>query len=76
MASIFWTFEDGRTIARRWTGMVCMLEVITNELKEINGANEFYEYLEKFIYREENGDEYNGYGGFIRKDENIMLNLT
>ena len=32
-------------------------------------------FLEKFVYREENGDEYNGYGGFIRQDENIMFNF-
>ena len=31
--------------------------------------------VEPFVYREENGDEYNGYGGFIRKDENIMFNF-
>jgi hypothetical protein len=31
--------------------------------------------LEKFIFREENGDEYNGYGGFIRNNENIMFNF-
>ena len=53
--------------------MACMLELITDELKEIEGANPFYEYLERFVYREENGDENNGYGGFIRKDENLML---
>ena len=75
MASAFWTLEDGRGLARRWTGMAYMLELITNELKEIKGAEAFYEYLEKFVYREENGDEYNGYGGFIRKDKNIMLNF-
>jgi hypothetical protein len=31
--------------------------------------------LENFVYREEKGDMYNGYGGFIRNDENIMLNF-
>ena len=75
MASVFWTLEDGRGLARRWTGMACMLELITNELKEIKGAEAFYQYLEPFIFREENGDEYNGYGGFIRKNENIMFNF-
>lgn len=75
MASAFWTLEDGRALARRWTGMAYMLELITGELKEIKGANAFYEYLEKFVYREEYGDEYNGYGGFIRRDENIMFNF-
>ena len=75
MASAFWTLEDGRGIARRWTGMAYMLELITEELKEIKGAEEFYRYLEKFVFREENGDEYNGFGGFIRGNENIMFNF-
>jgi hypothetical protein len=75
MASAFWTLEDGRGFARRWTNMAYMLELITDELKDIDGAKDFYDYLEPFVYREENGDEYNGYGGFIRNDENIMFNL-
>jgi hypothetical protein len=75
MASAFWTLEDGRALARRWGGMAYMLELITTELKEIKGAEDFYEYLDTFVYREENGDEYNGYGGFIRNDENIMFNF-
>lgn len=61
--------------ARRWQGMAYMLELITDEMKSINGAEEFYAYLEKFVFREEAGDEYNGYGGFIRGDENIMFNF-
>jgi len=75
MASAFWTLEDGRGFARRWSGMAYMLELITNELQEIEEAKPFYEYIEKFVYREENGDIYNGYGGFIRGDENIMFNF-
>jgi hypothetical protein len=75
MASAFWTLEDGRGFARRWSGMSYMLELITDELKSINGAEDFYKYLERFVFREENGDEYNGYGGFIRNDENIMFNF-
>jgi hypothetical protein len=75
MASAFWTLEDGRGFARQWSWMAYMLELITEELKTIKGAEEFYEYLEKFVYREKNGDEYNGYGGFIREDENIMFNF-
>lgn len=75
MASAFWTLEDGRGFARRWSWMAYMLELITDELKLIEGADEFYDYLEKFVYREEKGDEYNGYGGFIREDESIMFNL-
>jgi len=75
MASAFWTLEDGRGFARRWAWMAYMLKLIVDELKTIEGAEEFYSYLEKFVYREENGDEYNGYGGFIRGDENIMFNF-
>lgn len=75
MASAFWILEDGRGFARRWEGMAYVLELITNELKEIKGAEEFSEYLEKFVFREENGEEYNGFGGFIRGNENIMFNI-
>lgn len=75
MASAFWTLEDGRGYARRWSGMAYILKLITDELKEIKDAKEFYEYLEKFVFREETGDEYNGFGGFIRGDENIMFNF-
>ena len=32
MASAFWNLEDGRTLARRWTGMVYMLQLITGEI--------------------------------------------
>jgi hypothetical protein len=75
MASAFWTLEDGRGFASRWTGMAYMLELITDELNEIKGAEKFYEYLEHFVYREESGDQDNGYGGFIRRNENIMFNF-
>jgi len=75
MASAFWTLEDGRGFATRWRGMAYILELITDELKEIKGAEEFYAYLKEFVYREENGDEYNGYGGFIRGNESIMFNI-
>jgi hypothetical protein len=75
MASAFWTLEDGRGFARRWTGMAYMLELITNELKEIKGAESFYEYLIWYVYREENGDSDNGIGGFIRDNNSIMFNF-
>jgi hypothetical protein len=75
MASAFWILEDGRGLAKRWAGMAYALELITNELKEIKGAEDFYRYLETFVYREEKGDECNGYGGFIRGNENIMFNF-
>jgi hypothetical protein len=75
MASAFWTLEDGRAFAVRWTGMAYMLALITHELKDIEGATEFHDYLEPFVFREANGDASNGYGGFVRKDENIMFNF-
>ena len=75
MASAFWTLEDGRGFAKRWSEMAFMLELITDELKAINGADEFYKYLEWFVIREDQGDEYNGFGGFIRNDENIMFDI-
>ncbi|RZJ98984.1 MAG: hypothetical protein EOO46_23110, partial [Flavobacterium sp.] len=75
MASAFWTLEDGRGFSRRWTWMAYMLKLITEELMTIEGAAEFHKYLEKFVYREKNGDEGNGYGGFIRKGYDIMFNF-
>jgi hypothetical protein len=75
MASAFWTLEDGRGFSRRWSWMAHMLKLITNELKTIPEAKDFYLYLDYFIYKEENGDEPNGYGGFIRNDESIMFNF-
>jgi hypothetical protein len=75
MASAFWALEDGRGFARRWTAMAYMLELITDELKLMPGAEAFYVYLEKFVMREENGDTCNGYGGFIRGDADIMFNF-
>jgi len=75
MASAFWTLEDGRGFSRRWSWMASMLKLIHIELKNIDGAEEFSKYLENFIYNEEIGDEYNGYGGFFRKDESIMFNF-
>ena len=75
MASAFWTLEDGRGFAKHWRAMAHLLALITDELKEMEGAGDFYEYLEKFVYREELEDLPNRYGGFIRKDEMIMFNF-
>src|SRR5690349_18147414 len=75
MASAFWTLEDGRGFARRWTAMAYILVLITNELKEIKEAEDFYKYLQDFVYGEEIGDEPNGYGGFIRGNKIIMFNF-
>jgi len=65
MASTFWYLEDGRGFARKWTGMFSMLKLINNEIREIKGAKPFSVYLDYFIWDEET-DQYNGYGGFIR----------
>lgn len=75
MASAFWTLEDGRGFARRWSWMAHMLKLICIELKTIDEAEDFYNYLNNFVYSEDNGDEFNGFGGFIRKNENIMFNF-
>jgi hypothetical protein len=75
MASAFWTLEDGRGFARRWTGMAYMLQLITDELRDIEGADEFHNFLGKLVFREENGDEPNGFGGFLRGNKNIMFNF-
>ena len=73
MASAFWTLEDGRTFSIRWARMAYMLELIVLELKHINGAEEFYEFLSNF--NEQEGDIYNGIGGFYRGSETIMYNF-
>jgi hypothetical protein len=75
MASAFWTLEDGRTFAMRCMTMAHMLDLITGEMRSIQGANDFYVYLERYVCHEENGDIPNGYGGFIRGDDNIMFNF-
>ncbi|MDW7692880.1 hypothetical protein R9C00_10895 [Flammeovirgaceae bacterium SG7u.111] len=75
MPSAFWILEDGRTFSSRWSGLNYVLEYITDELKDMPGAEEFYEYLEEFVYREEKYDSSNGYGGFIRDEEDIMFNF-
>ncbi|MCH2044917.1 MAG: hypothetical protein MK212_12435 [Saprospiraceae bacterium] len=75
MASAFWILEDGRGFARNCSAMASMLRVITDELKNIEEARELYHYLDNLVYREENGDIYNGFGGFIRKGRNIMFNF-
>lgn len=76
MASVFWYLEDGRGFARRWSGMFYMLKLINNEIKIIKGAEEFSKYLDYYIWNEE-VDEYNGYGGFVRTstNENIMPDI-
>lgn len=76
MASAFWYLEDGRGFARRWTGMFYMLELINDEIKLIKGAEQFSEYLARYIW-DADVDIYNGHGGFIRAstNESIMLNI-
>jgi hypothetical protein len=75
MASAFWFLEDGRGFSQKWTGMSTMLGLISEELKKNQGAGEFQAYFDYYVCREENGDVYNGYGGFIRANENILFNF-
>jgi hypothetical protein len=76
MASAFWYLEDGRCFSERWSGMFYILELINNEIKLIPGGESFSEYLDYYIW-DEDADEYNGHGGFIRKStqESIMLDI-
>lgn len=76
MASGFWYLEDGRCFAKKWSLMFNLLSLINKEIKAIEDANKFAEYLDYYIWDAEN-DEYNGYGGFIRKStgEDILINL-
>lgn len=76
MASTFWYLEDGRCFTRRWSLMFYMLELVNDEIREIEEAWAFSEYLNYFIW-DEKDDEYNGYGGFIRTStgEDIMPSI-
>jgi len=73
MASCFWYLEDGRGFANRWSGMFHLLKIINEEIRQLKGALAFAEYLDSYIWNEET-DEYDGHGGFIRKStgENIF----
>ncbi|GGB65377.1 hypothetical protein GCM10007424_01630 [Flavobacterium suaedae] len=65
MASGFWYLEDGRGFCRRWSWMNYMLKLINDEIKLLDGAEDFYNYLIKLVMTDE--DEYNGFGGFFRE---------
>lgn len=56
--------------------MFYMLELINDEIKLIKGAEQFSEYLARYIW-DADVDIYNGHGGFIRAstNESIMLNI-
>jgi hypothetical protein len=75
MASAFWTLEDGRGFARNWHYASHTLELIVAELQTIEGASDFAKYLSEMIYRPDEGDTPNGFGGFIRGNEVIMINF-
>ena len=75
MASAFWRLEDGRTFAIRWVAMAYILKLITDELKTMKGTKDFHEYLEQFVFKEDIGDMPNGYGGFIRGNDDILFNI-
>lgn len=74
MASAFWYLEDGRGFAQRWTGMFYLLKLINTEIRLLKGAEAFAQYLDYFIWDEET-DEYNGHGGFIRASTNEDINI-
>lgn len=76
MASGFWYLEDGRCFAKKWSLMFNLLDLINKEIKLIEGADQFATYLDYHIWDAEN-DEYNGYGGFIRKrtEEDVSINM-
>lgn len=73
MASGFWYLKDGRGFAKRVQVMFVLLEEIVSELELEKEAEEFANYLRKYIPTEKH--ELNGYGGFYDKEtgENTML---
>jgi hypothetical protein len=77
MASGFIILKDGRCFSRRWTTHDYVINLV---IKELSGSNdkeviEFKNWLLTLLPAEE--DEYNGYGGFLRKStgENIQRRL-
>lgn len=74
MASGFIILKDGRCLSRRWTHYDYLIELAIKELSSMKGkkAEDFKGWLQTLIPQE--GDEYNGYGGFIRKanGENVQ----
>ena len=52
-----------------------MLELIVEKLKPMPDARAFHDYLDEYIFREENGDDYNDFGGIIRNGESILFNF-
>ena len=74
MASGFIILKDGRCLSRRWTYYDYLIELAIKELSNIRHKNteNFKNWLQTLIPKE--GDEYNGYGGFIRQadGENVQ----
>jgi hypothetical protein len=75
MASGFWILEDGRGFSRRYSWMAEMLKRIVEELQHLEGANDFYEYLNYMVPNEH--DEPNGHGGYIKASngESAMIDF-
>ena len=75
MPSFFLTLEDGRCVARRYTGYDYLIELAMEEMKDDGEEGEFKAWLRTRIPSE--GDLENGFGGFIKPvtHENIMRNL-
>jgi hypothetical protein len=75
MASGFWILEDGRGFSKRYSWMAGMLKRIVEELKHLEGANDFHGYLNYMVPSDQ--DEPNGYGGYIKalNGESVMMNF-
>lgn len=75
MASGFWILEDGRGFSRRYSWMAEMLKRIVEELQHLEGANDFYDYLNYMVPNEH--DEPNGHGGYIKASngESVMIDF-
>jgi hypothetical protein len=75
MASGFWILEDGRGFSRRYSWMAGMLKRIVQELQQLEGANNFYEYLNYMVPSDQ--DEPNGHGGYTKASngESVMMDF-
>jgi hypothetical protein len=65
MASGFIILKDGRCLVRRWTTYDYIIELVIENLRNEGKDKPLKEWLRTLIPEED--DEYNGYGGFIKK---------
>lgn len=75
MASAFWYLEDGRGFSKRYSWMAEMLQLIVDELQHLEGAKDFYDYMNYMVPNDD--DEPNGYGGYIKvsNGESVMIDF-